>query len=351
MERIASKTVFAVGDRDYRWADVILASHLSGEYAELERRVRAGIACLAEGGDPPEADVDEASEAWRYDRDLLAADDLQQWLDDHALDTDEWFAYVSRSVAHERLASKVAAVAKKRKVADGDVAAALYAEALCSGTLGSLAERLAGEAAVFDRLESEGGRAARCTKVELRAAIGKLPAAVRKQGSPGIGPGELVSRAETLACLAIVYKRFVDTLVSPGALDRELSDHRLDWTTIVCDVASFGSEEAAREAVLLVREDNFTLAEAARLAKSTSARERYVLDDVPSSLRDRLVGARPGELVAPVTSGDEYLVLAVVDRVEPSTRDKQIRRRAAERIVVRTIQREIEKRVRWYERL
>jgi hypothetical protein len=88
------------------------------------------------------------------------------------------------------------------------------------------------------------------------------------------------------------------------------------------------------------------------MAKSTVSKGRYLLDDVGPPLKDRLVGARPGDLIAPLPGDDgEYLVVSVVARVEPSLKDREIRRRAGDRVAVRTIQREIENRVRWHERV
>jgi hypothetical protein len=87
------------------------------------------------------------------------------------------------------------------------------------------------------------------------------------------------------------------------------------------------------------------------MAKSSVGKTRYLLEDVKPPLKDRLVGALPGELIGPLPSDDGVILVAVADRGEPSAEDPAIRERARDRIIRRTIQREIEKRVRWHERL
>jgi hypothetical protein len=346
MQRIAGRTVFTVGGRDYQWIDVILAAYLWGEYARLERRTREGLAWLKHlkrlGEKVPEAEADEAADTWRYDRDLLAADDLQQWLDDHDLDMDEWLEYIDRSVRTAR------PNAPKLKVSAPEVEAALYGEALCSGALADFATRLAGQAAAFDRLNE--GTSARCSKAAVRAAMKPLPPSVRR-GVFDFSAADTVARAEFVACLGVVFERFLDEIAAPAMLEREVDAHRLDWTRVVCETAPFATEEAAREAALLVREDSFPLADAAAMGKSMVTKERFVLADLLPPLKDRLIGARPGDLIAPVESNGDYLVVSVVDRVEPTTKDRAVRARAVDRVRTRTIQREIEKRVRWHERV
>ena len=349
MERLAGRPLFTVGKRRYTWDDVMTAAELWGERRAIERRIREGVACLKHlertGEELSEGEADEAADAWRYDRDLLAADDLQGWLDEHRLEFDEWLEYLQRSAARDRLARDLQSVTKKYKVRGEEVDALFYAEALCSGDLADLAQRLAGRAAVFDRLASDPktARTTRCSKAALRTATKRVRESRRS--------GAAAERAEFLACVDITFRRFVDGAASAPAIDRELEAHRLEWTRLDCQTAPFESDEAAREAALLVREDHLSLADAAKMAKSSVAKVSYVIDDVSPPLHERLVGARPDDLIGPLVGDGHHLLVSVIRRVEPSAKDVQMRRRAAEAIVRRTIQREVEKRVRWHERV
>lgn len=356
MQRLAGRKVFKVGARDYRWEDVLLAAHLWGEMAELERRVREAIACrkhTEDVGRPlSEDELDEAADEWRYDRDLLAADDTQEWLDQHGLDADDWLEFIHRTALRARWSADLAKISKGYKVTPDEVDSVLYSEAVCSGKLGELADRLAGHAAVYDRVASEnkGRKPPGCSKKELSATVKSLPRAVRQKGTMGLSPAATLERAEFLACVIRSFERFIDAAAAPAAISREIEAHQLEWTRLDCATLAFTAEEMAREAALLVREDRMPLASVATTAKSSLTKTQYVLDDVASPLKDRLVGAQPGELIGPLP-GDGFLLVQIVDRVEPSTKDPSIRKRARDRVVRRTIQREISKRVRWHERV
>jgi hypothetical protein len=349
MRRLKGRKVFTVGKRTFRGEDVLLAAYLWGEINALEGRIREELGCLkaleAGGGELPEAEIDAAADAWRYERDLLSADDAQTWLEERKLDTDEWLDYINRTVACALAGRKPGAV----RITAEEVDSVAYCEAVCSSLLADVGDRLAGLAAVHDRAERDGiGKA---SKAELRAIVNRLPGAVKKDGILGIGRSETMVRAELIARLMLASEEFIDRIAAPAALDREIEAHALDWTRLDCETVIFPAEEVAREALLLVREDGLPLAKAAAVAKARVEKMKYLLDDVESPLKDRLVGALPGQIVGPVREQDAYVLVSVLDRVEPKSKDVQIRDRARNRVVGRTIRSEVAKRVRWHEPL
>lgn len=354
MKRLARRPVFAVGRRGYQWVDVLIAARVWSEWSALERRAEEGIACLKDVEDGlAEAETEETADAWRYERDLLSADDMQAWLAQRQLTMEEWLEFIGRSALRAARMKELSRIRKAHRVSPSEVEDVLYAEAVCSGVLERLAERLAGQAAVYDRLgkESKDSRATRCSKAELTAALKGLPRSIRREGFLHLSPQPTIERAEFVACLGICFDRFVESLGSPEPLSREIETHALDWTRLDCETVRFQSEETAREAALLVREDGLTLKQAAATAGARVENRQYVLDDLQRPLKDRLVSALPTDLVGPVQDGSGFILVWVVDRVTPSSRDRVIRRRARDRIISRTIQREIELRVRWHERI
>ena len=49
------------------------------------------------GEAPTDEEVEEASNRWRYDHDLISADDLESWLSARELGLDEWLGYIGRT--------------------------------------------------------------------------------------------------------------------------------------------------------------------------------------------------------------------------------------------------------------
>jgi hypothetical protein len=350
VHRLAGRRIFSLGEREFIWEDVVLAAHLWGDITALQRRTGQALAAqhrLAKSVEGvSEDDVEEAANAWRYDHDLISADDLEAWLSARALVVDEWLAYIRRTELVRRTSGRVT---KPNAASSDQIDDVLLAEAMCSGTIAAVAEKLAGRAAVSERVTTE--RSSRApAKAMIRSAVDRLPSAVRRGGLFDLSGAETVARAGTIAAMDAIYARFVKTLAARNVLAREIESSALEWTVLKCKTLTFGSQAPAREAVLLIREDGLPIAEAGVVAKSKVVAADLVLEDVGGPVRDRLVGAQPGDLVGPISTDGGFIVTLVTKRIPPSVDDREIRERARDRVERRTVGAEIEKRVRWHER-
>jgi hypothetical protein len=345
VHRLAGRPIFAVGDRIVAWEDVLIAAYVWSDFAALERRVAATLAAEAAAPSAPDEDeVDEAAERWRYDRDLISADDLESWLSERGLTEDEWLAWVQRSVVAERVDT-----ARAKQPGPREIEPLLFVEAMCSGWAGDVIAKLAGRAAVVDRATSEGPVRAPA-KAKVDAALGRLPNAVRKRGLGGLSASECAERARWIVLGDVVCERFVKSASTTEALAREVGAHALEWTRLDTEMLVFGDEGAAKEAVLLVRQDGLSMADAAAAARCEVVAATWFLEDVAASLRGRLTSAQPGDLIGPVAGEGRFTVLLVTQRVVPTVDDRAVRDRALQRIERRIVGAEIDDRVRWYER-
>jgi hypothetical protein len=351
MHRLAGRRIFSLGEREFIWEHVVLAAYLWAEIPALERRIAHGLAAqnrLADAGEPVlDDDVEVASTRWRYERDLISADDLESWLSARELGLEEWLAYIRRS---ESAARSAARGSKRHAPAPDEIGAVMFAEAMCSGTVGALTERLAGRTAIFGRVTSEGRRSRAPAGAKLRTALERVPRTVKQRGLFGMSAADSVQAAEMIAAMDVVFERFVKTLAAQKTLVREIESHALEWTRIGCRTLTFGSQAPAREAALLIREDGMPIAKAASVAKAKVVVDDVVLEDVGGPFKGRLLAAQPGDLVGPVEVEEGFAVTLVTERVPPSVDDREIRERARDRVERRTVGAEIEKRIRWHER-
>src|SRR5437870_6311945 len=137
---VIDRLVFSAGKEDYRWADVVRAAELWGRWDELRRETANGLAALQRLAEPiDESELAEAAQAFRYARSLLAAEEMQAWLDHWGLSHGDWTAYLRRSIARGRGEQSGSEI----EGGEGDV----WAEAVCSGALAELARDLAARAA------------------------------------------------------------------------------------------------------------------------------------------------------------------------------------------------------------
>ena len=310
---------FEVDGDPYTWADVTLAARLRGEWDELERQARESLASRARAdaeGDPiPEQAIDDAAVAFRYEHDLLAADELDEWLDARRLSMDEWVEWVRGALLRDHWAAKIEATLAAHPPRDGELERWLWVEGVCSGALDDFARRLAGRAAAHAALE--GGDTAR-------------------------------DRAEQLAAIDRSWEAYRRGLVSAEAIRREIAGRTVDWLRIEWEMLAFPKREMAEEAVLCVREDGRRLADVAGESRVRLERRRTYLDELAADLAGPLTSAQPGELLGPIETEGGHAVIVVDHKQPPSAEDPAIRERVGRELVDRAIERELAARVRWH---
>ena len=318
---LAGRSLFTVAGRTYAWEDVLLAAELRGELGELEQQTKQGLACLRRLATEPDALPAEtlraAATVFRYEHNLLAAEELETWLAARGLSAADWNGYLRRLILRERWADELEQIASEFAVGDDEVEAALPAEAICTGFLRRAAERLAEDAALAatdDDAEDNPDRAA------LIAALARGADAVR---------GRTPSLPE---------------------VEHELAAHGIDWIRIEAETLELADAEAAREAALCVRVDGRMLADVAdECGLPANALELYLADAEPD-LQAALVSASPGELIGPIERGSGHLLLQLRSKTEPSAEDPELARRAAAVLTARAVERELRDRVLWHDR-
>lgn len=266
---VLERPVFTVGRRQFRWSDVA---------------ARLDWSAVPRGGGDVEAE--EAETRFRYDRGLVAAEEMEAWLARWGLSVGEWRDYLRGALAADDRAAWVAAI--------------------CSGALERAAEELAAKAAVAEAA-----------------------------GEPDLDQA---------------YDRFAADAVTPEALRSLLASRTADWIRVDCRTLVLPTADGAREAALCVRDDGMALAEVAAQAGAELREHSLFLEDAEGELGKALLSARTGELLGPVPLGDRFALVLVDGKVEPSLDDPEILRRAQEAVRRRAIEREVVNRVTWHER-
>ncbi|HKI85527.1 MAG TPA: hypothetical protein VKA53_02160, partial [Thermoanaerobaculia bacterium] len=157
MESVAGQTVFRAGNTDFRWEDVIAAAREWGEWPGIEERALERLACLA--AETKESTLDQATtkqaaKDFRYERDLVTADEMKEWLAKWSLSNEDWTAYIQGSLLRisrrQSLPSLLDGFAPEKQ----QLERAVWAEAVCSGDLERLARRLAERVAVHEKMQT-----------------------------------------------------------------------------------------------------------------------------------------------------------------------------------------------------
>ena len=118
-ERVARRPVFTLADRMFSWADLVALAQLDGAWADVEKAAHSGIAGLrraeAENRRPTSDEIAEAATRFRYARNLLAGEQLIEWLEHWQLPPADWRAYVERELVREPSAACSTSFSSRRR--------------------------------------------------------------------------------------------------------------------------------------------------------------------------------------------------------------------------------------------
>lgn len=312
--------VFSLGGDLFTWQDVRAHALATGTWAELEQAAREGVACecLADedGEEVDEDAIEAAAEEFRYERDLVTADEMEAWLEREGLSAEEWMGHIRRTWLRGRWEGRLGEITVAQPVDNAQVARALEVDLACNGGRAGLARRLA-------------------TDVAAAAAGGSSAAA-----------GE--SSTHDMMRILEDAAAYRDSLATDEAVTREVGSAHMDWIRVDCEVLAFGGEHEAREAALCLREDGEDVEALAHGAGIEVQEASFYLSDVDAGRRAQFLSARVGEVVGPILEDDLYAVYQVTAKALPTPDDPDVAERARAAIVARHLEAEVNHRVQWH---
>jgi len=114
MDTLLGQLIFCVGSEEYRWDDVILAAKLRGDWAGLEKELCEGMACVKRMDEAEEEidaeELESAANDFRYERDLVTAEEAEAWLKQWNLTAEAWMDYIRRWVLRRKWADELAEI-------------------------------------------------------------------------------------------------------------------------------------------------------------------------------------------------------------------------------------------------
>lgn len=303
--------VFSAGGHSFTWVDVIDAARVRGDWAALQRHVVGQLARESElsaaGALPTSAETRSAANDFRYQRRLLSADELEDWLAQWDISVEQWMAEMRRSLLEPADADATESPEDFDRIT--------WVHAVCSGKLAQYAQTLAEEVAVH---------------------LGEQPST----------PPE-----EDLAALPGRREQFCTAQLREPVLVTEVRNNKIGWTRLDVQLLIHPDEMVVREAAMCVRLDGRDLADAAADAGAQLADISLLLDDAEPVLRTRLLAADPGDLFGPLATGEDHRLGRVLRRIPPSLDDPAVRHHAEDTVIRRALAAEVNRHVHWHEHL
>jgi hypothetical protein len=315
--------------------DLVLLGMLDGEWLELEGRARRGLALARDGRlSVPGGAVHDAATSFRYARGLISAEDFLSWLRERGLSSEDLGSFLARGLLRGAADGE-----DPDLVSDEELAEILWAEAICAGTLASLAAS-AGDLLIAGSLITDTDAVSELEgpyQPGVAPKVLELAATAAASGLASRRVEELGTRLGRIAGLQMAMARLRDEIAEPRALQRVLASHGLQWLSVTGTELQFTTEGAALEARLLLIADRVGVEGVARLGASRSVgpprASRLLIADAAPELAGAIVAAQPGEVVGPWPEAGGHRLLLVEAKQPPTLEAPSLREMAiAERL-------------------
>jgi hypothetical protein len=328
--------VCVCGQHGYTARDAIDAAIFRGEFNVKWKEFLEAVEA-EKRSDQLEIDLDEAAissaaEAFRYEYDLITAEETEEWLANRGLTLDDFTDYFTRRWCSNALYEDIGPVEVEYQSASLELRELFLAELILSGEL----ERLT--TAFMWRL------AAHCAENNVHSdaiAVAEQKFFDRNE----IEPSQLANWLERLGrdsewfnvmlVIDAAYRTRRDRLLVPQTRQHELAALRLSLTRFETEIIELESCDAANEALLCVREDGRSMVEVATEGRYPHRRVDFVLEDISLEAQQKFLCVSPGQVLKPIERGDGFELCRIVKKIEPRLDDPRVKSRIDQRLLDR----------------
>ncbi len=336
-EAIAGRTVFSSGTRAFSVGDMLAAAHFRGELAEpwpsFQRAVAAEARADENGQEADDAAIDGAVERFRYQYDLITAEETERWVQERGLTLGDFGAYFVRHYWGETESGELPEGAVDYLAAPDALRDLFMIDLILSGELERMTARASWRVAA--RAAAPGEIDAQLLETEAASFRERHGLTATEES---VWSGKMDREAAWLREqieLEATYERDCDTLLTDEARGREISALRLPLTNFEVETIEFDSLDAAREGFLCVRQDGMSMEGVATEGRYPYRHTEVLLEDVPEDLQQKFLSVIPGEVLDPITHGEGFHLCRILHKAEPQLDDPLVKTRAENRILDR----------------
>ncbi|MEP7015627.1 MAG: hypothetical protein ABI925_09315 [Verrucomicrobiota bacterium] len=340
--------VFACGGVFYTEKDVIDAALTRGELEPIWRDLLRSIDCenAADEAEIKEGALDEAAEAFRYDHDLITAEETEHWLEVRGFNLEDFGSYFARRYWGQNWKEEVEPEAIDYVSASEELRELLRTDLMLSGEFDRMSSRLSWRVAANTATKDEevdAGLLADQEKIFLeRLGIdqGRLEEWLAGLGRDRAWLNQIL-RMEVAARL----KR--EQLLTAQARRSEAATLRLPLTQFEVELIELESSDAAREASLCVTEDGLSMEEVAKEGRYPFRRVSLLLQDIEVDLQQKFLSVSPGKVLEPIERGDGFHLCRIISKVEPNAEDPALKEIIDRSIIERHFSQLVANHIQW----
>lgn len=330
--------VCACGGKEYNVRDAIDAALFRAELESVWKEFLSSVAAEEQAKksqlDPDYGAIEEMAELFRYEHDLITAEETEQWLADRGLTLEDFSDYFARRCWRTALernvlpddAELVFASAELRELFTIELIFSDELDCLTTELTWRLAAQAANGTADVDPKEISDERQQFLDRNKINGS--KL-----KRWLNRIGRDEQWLE-ETLA-MEVTYRRVCETVLTEQGRQKQLAMLRMPLTRFEAEVIEVESSDAAREALMCIREDGMSMEQVATEARYPYRRTAFRYEDVPNELQQKFWSIGAGALLEPLPRGDGFELYRIIKKSEPELGDTIVQERIDERLLER----------------
>jgi hypothetical protein len=278
--------------------------------------------------------IDRLGEAFRYQHDLITAEETERWLASRGLNLEEFSDYFARQYWQGALEETiepedidfVSAPPEQRELYFIDLILSGELEQMTTALMWRLAALIAlGEKSAdlqviererrdfFDRIEID--------EAKLSDWLGKV--------------GRDNQWFERMLAMEAAYHSRCEELLDPQARKKELAMMRIPLTRFEAEMIEVDSRDAAQEASFCIREDGASMEEVAAEARYPYRKISFLQQEVPDDLQQKFLSVVPGTVLEPIKRGESFELYRVISKVEPKADDQVVQQLIDQRLLER----------------
>jgi hypothetical protein len=328
--------VCACENQEYTARDAIDAAIFRGEleeeWKEFLRRVAAENDADELDLDLDESAISAAAEAFRYEHDLITAEETEEWLANRGLSCDDFTDYFTRDYYASTLHKDIVPDEIEYNSASVELRQVFVAELILSGELDEMTKELMWRLAAFC---AEGEPTSDAISAQERHFFTRNGIESSQLTNWLKGLGRDSKWFNEMLAIEAAYQRRCDTLLVPHARQRELVALRLPLTSVETEIIELECRDAAKEALFCVREDGMSMEEVATEGRYPYRHVNFVLEELPADLQQLFLSVSAGDVLEPVARGDGFELCRIMKKIEPQADDPRVKSRIDQRLLDR----------------
>ncbi|HEY5742643.1 MAG TPA: hypothetical protein VIS99_08880 [Terrimicrobiaceae bacterium] len=314
--------------------DVIRSGYFRGELEPCWRRVLAFAKSRNGAAESRKVELQASSEEFRTSRDLITAEETEQWLEERGLTLEDFTNFLLRNLQYDALT----AISNDPKMIDYAFAPAilrdiLRIDLLLSGEFDRLAIRFAWRLAASEGAKIPANEDAISLERECFQKRHGLNDAMLPAWLAGLGCDYLW--LDKMLELEAIFRREADALFTPGARKRMLQSLRIALTPVELELMEIDSCDAAREAFQCVVTDGESMETIARNTNYPHHRFTVFCEELPEDVQQKILFAMPGEVLEPIEHDSGFQLYRLVKKGELNLANEEVRQRVEAEIIRR----------------